>query len=74
MNQAIPESDCAALIRHRSCGDSVRRGYSGTCPKSHAAKGRYGHRLEGHGCIRDIVCGMADRAGQAALMKRFGVS
>lgn len=48
--------------------DQVRRVHSGTCTKSHAAKGRYGHRLEGHGRIRGVVCGMAGRAGQAALM------
>ena len=49
-------------------------GHSGTCPKSHAAKGRYGHRLEGHGRIRGMACGMAGRAGQAALVGSWGSS
>ena len=57
IDQTILEPDCASTIRSGSCGDQARRAHSGTCPKSHAAKGRYGHRLEGHGRIRGIVCG-----------------
>ena len=62
VDKTILEPDCASKIRPGSCGDQARRAHSGIRLKTPCHEGQVRARLEGHGRIRGIVCGMAGRA------------